>query len=515
MSPHRSAGSGTARRVAIVGGGPRATWALDHLAQLSCLPGAGLPDRIDVFSDTTPLGPGSIYAVDQPDWLRLNVASSGLPGFEEWLHLHGRHGSGADAERYPPRAVAGRWLADTARAALEGLPEGLVTLREGHVTGLNVSPTGVRLDLADASRTAAYDVVLIAVGHARDWPGRLDHGWPNDLAPVVPAFPVKRLIERARGADTVLVRGCALTGIDTALALSEGLGGHFDERYHAPTQQPGIVLSSRTGRPMAPKSTLAMLASVPTIHSAQMLVERWCPEESVPSFVCRVAAELLGDRDAIEALVGDFGMPDAEPLEWLRHRRDVAVGAAPIDATWALGQAWRMMQRPLTRWQDQCRPAPTLDWPREGWPAYLDWTRELERLSFGPPVVNATKLLALVDAGVLTVRAGDTAELARELTPDLVVDAVLAPPGVRDIDDPLWGSLVAAGLVEVTGRGVAIDPYARTSDPRLWVVGRATEDVSLGNDTLNRDLHRGPHDWARAVLGLPLLPLSPAEGSHD
>ncbi len=496
-------------RVALIGGGPRATWALDHLSHLLGSPGVTLPECIDIFSDTTPVGPGSIYAVDQPDWLRLNVASSALPGFDDWRNLDTWAGSGADADHYPPRAVAGRWLADTAQAALDRLPEGLVRLRSGRVVGLSTSPAGVSLDLAGAARTAAYDAVLVATGHARDWPGRLDHGWPDGLAPVVAAFPVDRLIERARGADTVLVRGCALTGIDAALALSEGLGGHFDGDYRAPDRQPRIVLSSRSGRLMAPKSTVAMLDSVTTIPSAQVTVDEWQPGEPVPPFVCRVATDLLGDGAAIEAVVADLGAPEPDPVEWLRTRLEVAVGARPIDATWAVGQAWRMMQKPLTRWQDRARPVPTLDWPDDGWPSYLQWTRELERLSFGPPVVNATKLLALADAGVLIVRAGDTARLARELTPDLVVDAVLAPPGVRDIDDPLWRSAVSAELVEVTGRGIAIDPHGRARDPRLWVVGRATEDVSLGNDTLNRDLHRGPRDWARAVLGLP------PEGSDD
>lgn len=87
------------------------------------------------------------------------------------------------------------------------------------------------------------------------------------------------------------------------------------------------------------------------------------------------------------------------------------------------------------------------------------------------------------------------------------MDAVLPGPGVVTGAVTLPGRLVEAGLlVQAPGRrGVAhtADATCLSPDghplPGLAVVGRPTEDATVGNDTLSRSLHPARDAWALRV----------------
>ena len=152
------------------------------------------------------------------------------------------------------------------------------------------------------------------------------------------------------------------------------------------------------------------------------------------------------------------------------------------------------------------------------WPAFLRIAGELERLAFGPPPVNAAKLLALVDAGRVDLTHlrggtltshGDRTFLrssAGETTVDVAVDAVLPPPGARG-HEGLLAELVADGHARIDpgrrGLDVTADASCRALDGSvslgLAAIGRPTEDCVIGNDTLSRSLHPQADRWARRV----------------
>ena len=62
-------------RVAVVGAGPKGLYAVEEL--LARAPRA----VVDVW-DSRPPGTGAAYATDQPVWLRLNVTSAIVDGFD-------------------------------------------------------------------------------------------------------------------------------------------------------------------------------------------------------------------------------------------------------------------------------------------------------------------------------------------------------------------------------------------------------------------------------------------------
>ena len=136
----------------------------------------------------------------------------------------------------------------------------------------------------------------------------------------------------------------------------------------------------------------------------------------------------------------------------------------------------------------------------------------------GPPELNARKLEALIDAGFVDPahsRGGriETAcgrsrlcSDAGRAEIDVVVDAVLPPPGVVGLESPLLNGLIADGHARVRPgrRGIEVGADAicisaeGSESLGLAACGRPTEDSVIGNDTLSRTLHPQLDRWARS-----------------
>ncbi|MDX6573084.1 MAG: hypothetical protein QOC86_2240, partial [Gaiellales bacterium] len=148
------------------------------------------------------------------------------------------------------------------------------------------------------------------------------------------------------------------------------------------------------------------------------------------------------------------------------------------------------------------------------WPAFLRLSAEMERVAFGPPPLNAAKLLALIEAGRVDLAhvrggrlVGEEGHLSLrsehgEQPVDAVLDAVLPAPGA--LGHPgLLARLISAGHVRIApgrrGLEVTADAACRGAAPGLSAIGRPTEDSVIGNDTLSRALHPHADRWARRV----------------
>lgn len=105
-----------ARRIAIIGGGPRGLWAVEELIER-----ARIPIDVTVF-DPYPAGSGAVYRPQQPPHWRLNVncaiVTTAHDNFNAWRARRG----GDTTDAFPPRAEVGQFLADTWSAALQRAP---------------------------------------------------------------------------------------------------------------------------------------------------------------------------------------------------------------------------------------------------------------------------------------------------------------------------------------------------------------------------------------------------------
>ncbi len=402
----------------------------------------------------------------------------------------------------------------------------------------------------------------------------------GDATRIPAVFPVTRWLSRDRvpAGTTVAVRGFALTFIDAALALTEGRGGRFAAdgghpyrlRYEPTAEDAALILPfSRSGRPMLAKPEPGLLAAVPAVEAITQAgrdeILGLAPgiavrEELIAILASTAAASLQAARSGEEPLSAAPSRSREEPRSappsrsgeeprlapaprsgeqppdpvhaarrWLAAacdgralpagltpaaelERSLAIGAGlhPPDLQCALGHAWRSLYPALVARLGGPAMAPS------EWVPFRRLAAQMERLAFGPPAINAAKLLALIDAGRvdlshvagarMTTTAGRTSicgdDGGHEV--DVVIDAVLPGPGVGT---PLLERLVADGYARIAAgqRGLEVTADAAcvardgAASLGLSAIGRPTEDSVIGNDTLDRTLHPHADRWARRV----------------
>ena len=504
---------------------------------------------VAVFDPAERPGAGPNYAPDLPSYLLMNFAAEQIdmwprrgalapvgsrPTFSEW-----RDPAGPPSEaRYPARAAVGRYLAEGFGQLLAAAPAAVrIDHRRSRIESLT-SDDGKWI--ADSGR---FEEVLLAPGHAQRSEAGLDRDAIGRGVRLVPAvFPVAEMLGEAAvpPRSQVAIRGFALTMIDAALALTEGRGGRFRRergghrlQYQDGDRSPAVILPfSRSGRPMLAKTgpewsrerDLDRLLGPALDRIARLPSPIDVRRDLLPALGA-VAAEALARLESrseettalsgwLEAAIG-IEPPRAElsPEAELARSVAIAAGTEPPDQQWALGHAWRATY-----------PAIVARFGAEGlepeqWPAFRRLATRMERIAFGPPPINAAKLAALIDAGVVDpLLSRGQLELRSESTwlaqpgggrrVDVVIDAVLPEPGAVGLAQPPIPRLLADGLVRVaTGRrGLELTPdivcvgAGGEPTPGLAAIGRPTEDWVIGNDTLSRTLHDEPDRWAGRVV---------------
>ena len=268
--------------------------------------------------------------------------------------------------------------------------------------------------------------------------------------------------------DRVLVRGAALTFIDVVRACD-----------------PAVFLPvTRTGRLMAVKPEFDGVEAADIIAAGSRLLADAPDTPALITALALTARRLLeragrpGDVDAV--LAGSGGDPDGE---------------------WAVGLAWRECYPALVERASYAG--------RDSLEGFGELARRLERVAFGPPPESMEHLQGLIDSGKVDLThlgrgTEDLADLVRDTGATVVVDAVIPPPGV--VEGTLEHWLVEQGLARIRlgTRGLDVAPDGTVvGQTSLAAVGRMTEDVVLGNDTLSRTLHDVIPRWARRLVPGP------------
>lgn len=539
-------------RLAVIGGGPKSLFAL--LALHDALPATAARElAVDVY-DPLPPGSGSVWRENQPEVLRLNVsahivdASSTLSAesFDLWVNRVSPHLSG---EKYPPRALVGRYLQEQfqlmcqfGNMSLAHLPFVVTTIeREGQKWRINGS-FGVR----------HYDEVLLATGH-----GLAHTTVPKPLAAALNSSPLigdySSVSEVAIDAkSTVWVRGAALTAYDVALLLTEGRGGTWQRseenagdpkqiQYVASGGEPRkIIFYSPSGRLMDPKTEIVPAGVLACIQQYQGLLRQWgrdahdpgcevvplnkmwvlllhCAQECAQLMDSSVSALTLW-RTAFMGLSVEATLDPPIPAktftaaESLRNSLAVNHLEAPVTTGWLWARVWSGLYAELVAALDRV-PRSTREWKR-----FRRVAHNLEKFTFGPPELTARKMVALFDAGILHVAAPHES-LPQEPLPQgtVLIDAVTPGPGALQSPAPegrphneLVETLLQNGAVSVRAgdRGLRTDldgtclAQDGSRSESLAALGRPTEDPTLGHDTLNRSLHREYGGWAHRLTAL-------------
>ena len=337
-------------------------------------------------------------------------ASRAVPADERLSFVAWRAERDGGDDEYPPRAQVGRYLADGFETLLPAPPAERRSCGCGRET---VEAAELARRLGWLLRTSAasariYDEVLLAVGHQRPvrrLPGRATalarrsrarrHGRDPRLRADLHRCRARadRRARRLVRADSITRTGCA-----TSPASDDA----------------GVIFPfSRSGRPMLAKPGPALDARVPALGGSR-------PRVAHASQTCAGAVDLLGDllptvsALACANLAAASGRGDDRSLRVeLGRRLAEAVGGVAAVAT-----SRRRPRRSSGRWRSapgvatpdvpgrsatpggrsiprSSRASAATGCAERDWPAFLRLAAEMERVAFGPPALNAAKLLAL------------------------------------------------------------------------------------------------------------------------
>lgn len=457
-----------------------------------------------------------------------------------------------------PRRLMGeylRWFYDVLLA--EAPPNLVVRWHETATVDIEPAEGGrERVHLQDG-RSLLADHVVITTGHLK---GRARGG----AGPAEP-YPSGTYVGSVRPGDRVAVEGMGLVALDVITALTTGLGGTYARAmdgtvvYLPSGREPKLYMYSRHGYPYCAKpfgsadpvgrykpaicteDAVRGLKTGPGGAKRQLDARR----ELLPLVFAEMelcyytrAAEMAGGEqagvrvhdDLLEAWAagnfdlavsrhaaayGDFSAAEhffagrGARYEDADDYEERVYGAVRSDLVAALspgGSPLKAAYETLRALRDTIRLAVEFKGLTLG--SHLDFQRELRgpfaRLVAGPPAFRSQQLLALMDAGVLSVPFGPAPEvsyggdgravirstrLERPVSQavDLVVRAHLEAPALEDAASSLVGNLVRRGRLRpldfdgTPAGAVDIDeefhPLDREGNPaqRLWVFGVLSE----------------------------------------
>lgn len=441
-------------KIAIVGGGPRALWAVEELWQRARQHGSSL--EVVIFGET--LSAPSAFHVHQPkQWLvngRTSAIETSLGAFDDWR---------TSTDDYPPRQEVAEFLQDSWRNVMDNVPSGCRLRRiEKRVTVLEPAGSGWEVE------AEVFDEVLLVTGHEHSWPGSLD---PQDFSvPVISLDDFHADLTPITKDDRVLVRGAALTFIDVVRAVPAKL---------FPVTRSGRFLQVKADyKGEFPEVTEKFLLASSTDEIRDALVE---------------AASALAGRDAHAALEED---EYADPIAELRASYRGAIGDGPLTPAVALGIVYGKTYGALI---DRVSFG-----GRDSLPGIGDLTKRMHRVAFGPPPESAKTLLDAIDSGRVDTTffaSGDQPLHTLDASATYVIDSVQAPAGV--IEGSLIDALIQRGHAHIYPGTNALWVQRDATvygNKHLAAAGRMTEGYVLGNDTLARDRHDLIPRWADRII---------------
>ncbi|MBA2113586.1 FAD/NAD(P)-binding protein [Bremerella alba] len=535
-------------RIAIIGGGPRGLYCLESLSRALSHHSTDCPVAVDVFDPCSHPGAGNVYALDQPDYLRMNFPNGRIDAWGsensrqidqmsllDWLQEHFPHLS--NPEGYSPRPVVGRYLHECFRQVLEQFPSDVaVQVHQARVTEVIESGPAWKVSTTETSMLA--DNLVLTTGH-EGWRSTGTLSNQHDARIIEHVFPVGRQLSQARipAQSTVAIRGFGLTWIDATLALTEGRGGTFSETadhwtYQRSGDEPTKIFPySRTGRPLLAKSVepqMKLPSCLSDIWESGRLAIAAVPQSDDPSrqveelwqTITNVSAQALqairttSSSASVRSDLSDWftwwkssKFSAAQAYDVMKRSRDVGIGLSQPNEAWIWGETWRRIYPALVARVSHGGLCVA------GWKLFREVTIEMERLAFGPPPENMSRMLALIDSGIVDLRFVSEAELTQGLHEldlcsdhhrkevNVVVNAVIPAPCEISPRGPI-SSLLDGNAIAWDNReiGLPVDehgcppPYQRKN---LAIFGRVTEGTVLGNDTLSRKLHPQIENWAQ------------------
>ncbi|WP_161554536.1 FAD/NAD(P)-binding protein [Sinomicrobium soli] len=559
---------GSFRHIAVVGGGPKGLYALERA--VSALKDGSGKCCIHWFNSDNFFACGPNFRTTQPEFLLINfcighirchtraLPVSVIPSFPdlvEWIAAKTTSEERPAAEDFASRALVGTYLRDYLYCLFDHLPEHIeICMVAREITAMEPLPGG-RIAFPPLPGYV-YRSVLLCTGHCYD----NSTSFPDEITEK-PGFLYFRspypvaLLDAIPAGDAVAVLGMGLSFTDVALALTEGRGGRFHGRdtltYSPSGSEPLLYPFSRSNLPMIPR-----MGIYHKTYRLFYLSQEWADRlkkkkpldftsDILPVLQKEICfayySTLLGSRE--ENAVSEYmdKLPGAQRFGWKQllfpaaqwQKEYSSYGAFIIDymahtiaeaekgechsPLMAAAAVWRIATPLVAQLYEFC------GFTGESHREFLkNWYGPLSRVSFGPPVVNMKKVLALIRSGTIRLPGEPPAQLRVDQeqvmlsVPDglqtvtALIDARIARAALEKGNNRLYANLNDKGLVTPlvndTFRvgAITLDRNGRVitasgSVLQVYAYGTPTEGTVLDNDSLSREKHNFGALWARTL----------------
>jgi len=570
-------------KVAIIGFGPKGLYGLERLlAEIN----DKIPEQcieIHIYNRTKFFGSGDVYRNDQPQFLLMNYEDknidinieeapdmiANIESFSSWKASANSFQLASNSiPYYSPRALVGSYLEHSYRALTKACTKNITiiphidTVEDIKVVGTNYA---IKTENEDWGMDR-FSKILITTGHFWFRPAVSKASNRNQIEFI---YPVTKNLKIINADTAVCIKGFGLTFIDTVLELSEGRGGIFktkhngDLEYIPSGQEPSkIAVITRTGLPMIPRKgnkenttqlryfTQSFINELLSKHNInfekevlqvvlkdmyysyyEQLFARYNNELRFNDDFKLVEKQVLDfhinnnvtafDWKKIENCFYDRSMLSSEDIiEKIRQDIFDVEKNTPICAVY---NCWSKIS-PM--FNELYVAGVLASDSKHKFDSY--YFGLFNRLSYGPPLYNMKKVLALAEAGIidfdhiknskyhfdenLSKHILKTGSISSEF--DMLINATIPRGDSKKNRSQLFTNLITRGIIteciedendeksskikmNTFGNPINIDG---TTLKVITFYGTPTEGNTFDNDTLSRTRNNNASSWARSVV---------------
>ncbi|WP_419190702.1 FAD/NAD(P)-binding protein [Saltatorellus ferox] len=564
---------------AIIGIGPRGGYAFQRLMGELARRADARPARITLFEASDFPGSGPVYSLEgeASNWVNLTerallleareemtysgVVVPGFPDYHTWAGFEPEAWPAARPDQFPSRRKVGQYMHERFQTLAEPLrAAGIARLVQSCVERVFYRDGACKVRTNDGE-TQVFDEVLLTVGHQPTEPDEQLAEWKETVARVSgltlysDPYPVSQYTGETglAGDRRVAVRGYGLAMIDAVRALAEQhgtftlvdgytrrqtyalkgptlvvapfsldgmtmgakpLNAKIDRQYRPEDEeleQLESLLSDQTAQSTAKGVRFLTRTMAPVIARRFKELERpvRCGDLTLES-VSELVERWLLDSTIQHGCIMDRNMPPEDALDIFIG---MATGVRDVTLDYCAGQVWRQCHTLFRRaFSHGALPADVFS-------AIIELDERMKRFSFGPPVESHQQLLALCEAGVLTLDTLEDPAIEcsidgwtlrkgeAQFTATTMIDSVLDDPKVKRVSSPLIKGMLEDGLMAAVDNHLGVETdengyIIRKEDGQplpIALLGRLAKGTVIGVDAITECFGDRPAAWARAA----------------
>ncbi|GLR17998.1 FAD/NAD(P)-binding protein [Portibacter lacus] len=505
--------------IAIIGLGPKGLYAFAELTKF--LLSRNIKEvNVYLFDKSGQFGTGPVYNLDQPKYLLMNYENVHIDHSSLYISDDRRKTYNQIAEpkeHFSSRGEIGRYLLDLYNdLKIQSL--GCFNIQEvkDAVTNIKKSEDKLFLETANAEFDhIAFDQVMITSGH------NTCNACKQTFDQMINfVYPPEQKLKSIAKEDVVIVKGLGLTFIDTVLGLTEGRDGRFTAdgqklKYIKSGNEPKTIIPfSRTGELMLPR----METKLPPNFRLR--------SKSLNQIAKNRKGQLDFEEDILPALEDEFAQQggkgkfvDAASLSdfTIDELVNIAEGNSFSEKIVA-SLIWRLFSTAFNKIYSNRGLNPSAHRQFDQY-----WKGKMQRVSYGPPLINYKKIQAVYEAGILDFAFSKSPSIdfeRKKITNHdgqsstsftYLVDARIPSNNILNNPSELYRNMLNSGLIRTARNGdydmgcidLDSDGHGVSEDgmviSQLTFYGIPTEGITYNNDTLSTNHNNYAINWIKEI----------------